>query len=99
PGRLNGYPGADRHRVEGAGYLYHQAAHADHPAVDLSRIQFVDLLGERLHEVAPKGATRPLPLTSCLPASLIIASPSLGSKWSCPPGRRGESQESVTTAS
>src|SRR6202011_195465 len=57
-----------------------QAAPPHHPAIDLGRVEIVDLLGQRLHGRRPiKRATKPSSLTPCLPASLIIASPSLGS--------------------
>ena len=41
--------GADRHRMDGAGDLDHQAAHADHAAIDIDAVDVVDLFGERLH--------------------------------------------------
>ncbi len=70
--------GADRHRMNGAGDLDHQAAHADHAAINIDAVDIADLLGERLHcenLKFPRFWGRPL--TSCLPASLIIASLSL----------------------
>ena len=42
-------PGADRHGVDRARDLDHQAAHADHAAVDLDAVEFGDLFGQRLH--------------------------------------------------
>ena len=79
-GGLDRDPGAHRHGMQRARHLDHQAAHADHPAIDLDRVELVDLLGQRLHGRKPINiATKPSPLTPCLPASLIIASPSLGS--------------------
>ena len=79
-GRLDRHPGAHRHGVNGARHLDHQAPHPHHPAIDLGPVELVNLLGQRLHGRRPiKIATKPSPLTPCLPASLIIASPSLGS--------------------
>src|SRR5262249_57039963 len=65
----------------------HQAAQPDHAAVDLRRIEFVDLLREGLHVgggglILPATKSSPLTLTSRLPGSLIIASPSLGTRVS-----------------
>ena len=41
--------GADRHGVQRPGHLDHQAAHADHPAVNLDSVQFLDLLEQSPH--------------------------------------------------
>ena len=46
---LDQHLGADRHGVDRSRDLDHQAAHADHPAVDLDAVQFSDLFGERFH--------------------------------------------------
>ena len=77
--------GADRHGVDGPGGLDHQAAHRDDAAVDLDAVELVDLVGERFHAAfrSIRARRRLLTislwrLTSCLPASLIIASPSVG---------------------
>ena len=78
---LDRHPSADRHGMDRPGDLHHQAAHADDPAVDFDR---VDLLGRSARRalswpstrLARGMATEVSPLTSCLPASLIITSPS-----------------------
>ena len=41
--------GADRHGVQRARDLDHQAAHADHAAVNLDAVEFLDLLEQSLH--------------------------------------------------
>ena len=41
--------GADRHGVQRTGHLDHQAAHADHAAVNLVSVQFLDLLEQSPH--------------------------------------------------
>ncbi len=41
--------GADAHGVNGTRDLHHQAAHADHPAVDVDAVDIADLFGQRLH--------------------------------------------------
>jgi hypothetical protein len=55
----------------------HQAAHADHPAVYLNTVEFVNLFGQRLHgaiAVCVRLVTSGAPvLTLYLPAPLIIA--------------------------
>ena len=38
--------GADRHRVDRAGDLDHQPAHADHAAIDIDAVDVADLLGQ-----------------------------------------------------
>jgi hypothetical protein len=63
--------------VQRAGNLHHQPAHADDAAIDLDTVEFVNLLGERLHGanglcvrlVTPNAPV----LTLYLPAPLIIA--------------------------
>ena len=94
---------ADRHGVDRPGDLHHQAAHPDHAAVDLDRVELLDLLGQRLHENRLRSTlTRGPSLTACLPASLIIASPSVGPVGRSLPGldgRRAESYESATADS
>ena len=47
--RLNNDARANRHRMQGTGDFDHQAAHADHAAVDLDAVEFVDLLSQCLH--------------------------------------------------
>ena len=71
--------GADRHRVDGTRDLDHQAAHADHPAIDIDAIDVADLFGQSafIAKTLSFDAFQAVPLTSCLPASLIIASLSL----------------------
>jgi hypothetical protein len=70
--------GADRHRVYRTRDLHHQAAHADHAAVDIDAVDVGDLLGKCLHcENLKFPRFMALPLTWCLPASLIITSLSL----------------------
>src|SRR6202030_1213546 len=39
----------DAHGVNGAGDLHHQAAYADHAAIDVDAVDVANLLGERLH--------------------------------------------------
>src|ERR1044071_3418576 len=56
----------------------HQAADPDHPAVNLRTVEFFDVLEQRPHKRWPFGNVSALALTACLPASLIITSPSLG---------------------
>ena len=51
--RLNNDPRADRHRMQRAGDLNHQPAHADHTAVDLDTVELVDLFGQSLHAPLP----------------------------------------------
>ena len=46
---LDRHPGADRHGVDRPGHLNHEAAHADHPAVDLDSVEFRDLFSEGFH--------------------------------------------------
>ena len=77
---------ANRHGMDRAGDLHHQAAHRDHPPVDLGRVELLDLLGQGLHAIPPSGIGLRGPfLTSCLPGSLIIASPSEGLvRQACP---------------
>ena len=43
-------PGADRHGMEGARDLDHEAAHADDPAIDLDPVELADLFGQRFHD-------------------------------------------------
>src|ERR1700743_816223 len=70
--------GADRHRVDGTRDLDHQAADANHPSIDIDAVDVGDLLGQCLHcENLKFRRFEAVPLTSCLPASLIIASLSL----------------------
>src|SRR6202044_2645873 len=38
--------GADRHRMNRAGDLHHQAPHANHAAINIDAIDIADLLGE-----------------------------------------------------
>jgi hypothetical protein len=77
--------GADRHRVNGPGDLDHQSAHPDDTAIYVDAVDVVELLGERLHcenlKFSSFSAGR---LTSCLPASLIIASLSLATESARP---------------
>ncbi len=47
--RLNNDARANRHRMQGTGDFHHQAADADHAAVNLDAVEFVDLLGQCLH--------------------------------------------------
>ena len=42
--RLDDDAGADRHGMQRTGHLDHQAAHADHAAVNLVSVEFLDLL-------------------------------------------------------
>src|SRR6202011_432689 len=71
-------PGADRHRMNGSGDLDHQPAHPDHAAIYIDAVDVADLFRERLHcENLKFPRFRAAPLTSCLPASLIITSLSL----------------------
>ncbi len=42
-------PGTDRHRVDRAGDLDHQAADAHHSAINIDAIDVTDLLGKGLH--------------------------------------------------
>src|SRR5206468_9142082 len=71
-------PRADRHRMDRAGDLHHQPAHTHNTAIYIDAVDIADLLRERLHcenlKFSRFGGVR---LTSCLPASLIIASLSL----------------------
>jgi hypothetical protein len=70
--------GAHRHRVDRAGNFDHQAAHADHAPINIDSVDVGDLFGKRLHcENLKFPRVSALPLTSCLPASLIITSLSL----------------------
>jgi hypothetical protein len=85
---------ADRHRVNRACNFDHQPAHADHAAIDVGTVDVADLLGERLHcESLEFPRFAGLPLTSCLPASLIITSLSLVTE-SARPSERRSSRES-----
>jgi hypothetical protein len=85
---------ADRHRVNRTCDLDHQAAHADHAAIDIDAVDIADLLGQRLHcESLKFPRFAGLPLTSCLPASLIITSLSLMTE-SARPSERRSSRES-----
>jgi hypothetical protein len=76
-GRFDHHPRTDRHGVQWAGDFHHQPAHADNAAVDLDTVEFVNLLGQRLHGangLCVRLVTRNAPvLTLYLPAPLIIA--------------------------
>src|SRR5579872_3884306 len=76
--------------MQGPGDFHHQTAHADHTAIDFDAVEFVNLLGQRLHRgtaFMPQPAVPPFRvLTVYLPAALIIAW-SLGTEGS--PGRAG----------
>src|ERR1019366_7392908 len=86
--------GADRHRVNRPCDLDHQAAHADHAAINVDAVDVADLLGERLHcENLKFPRFVAAPLTWCLPASLIITSLSLVTE-SARPSERRSSRES-----
>src|ERR1700733_11745113 len=89
--------------------LDHQAAHADHAAINLDTVEFIELLGKRLHRQPPvicrsrrrRGRKRmvtspPTFLIACLPGTLIIAVSSKSRGRLTHPGRRGESFESVS---
>jgi hypothetical protein len=81
--------GADRHRVNGACDLDHQAAHADDAAINIDAVDVADLLGECFHcENLKFSRFLAPPLTSCLPASLIITSLSLVTESARPSERR-----------
>ena len=68
----------------------------DHPAINIDAVDIADLLGQGLHcETLKFLRVRRCPLTSCLPASLIIASLSLVAERARPSERRCESRESV----
>ena len=70
--------GADRHRVNRPGDLDHQAADADHAAINVDAVDVGDLFGQGFHcENLKFSRIWSRPLTWCLPASLIIASLSL----------------------
>jgi len=42
-------PRANRHRMNGACDLHHQATHADDAAINLDAVDVADLLGKRFH--------------------------------------------------
>jgi hypothetical protein len=80
--------------------LDHQAAYADHAAIYFDPVEFLDLFGQSLHRLALTGNQIVVSLTACLPASLIIASPSLGLRQrSRSQNGSGESHESVDALS
>jgi hypothetical protein len=54
---LDHHPCTDRHRVDGAGDLDHEAAHADDATVDLDPVELADLLREGFHGVAATAFT------------------------------------------
>src|SRR4029077_17476799 len=78
PAGLHNHARADRHGVDRARDLDQKPAYAHHAAVDLDLVELGDLLGQRLHETSPETTTTGDLLTGHLPASLILASPSLG---------------------
>ena len=82
--------GTDRHRVNGAGDLDHQAAHTHHAAINIDAIDVADLFGQSafIAKTLSFRALAALPLTLCLPASLIIASLSLVTESAQPSERR-----------
>src|ERR1700740_490462 len=92
---------ADRHGVDRSGDLDHQPAHAHHAAIYVYAVDVADLFRQRFHRKSLKFPRILHPgLTSCLPASLIIASLSLVTEE--PRLHRNgnsESQESVRPAS
>src|SRR4051812_29391589 len=69
--------GADRHGMQRPRHLDHQAAHADNPAIGFDAVELLDLLEQSLQNASLSGNPFGPVLTACLPASLIIASPSL----------------------
>src|SRR5262249_16869924 len=56
---LDHHPRPDRHRVNGARDLDHEAAHADDAAIDLDPVEVADLFGQRFHLVARMEPTGP----------------------------------------
>ncbi len=95
--RLDQHARADRHGVDRASDLDHEAAHADHPAIDFDAVELRDLLGQRLHEIRMFMKDSGSALTDLLPASLIIASPSLGLSAHLPGQDGGASRGSRLT--
>ena len=83
---LDHHPGADRHGVQRAGNLDHQAANADHAAIDFDAVELVDLFGQRLHgrprdlKTAIMVTRKAAVLTVYLPGPLIIQLSSLGTR-------------------
>jgi hypothetical protein len=53
--------------VYGPRYLYEEPAHGGDPPIDRGPVEFLDLLGKRLHRMPPVPAE-----TLCLPDPLII---------------------------
>ncbi|MGY3363715.1 hypothetical protein ACVWZL_000840 [Bradyrhizobium sp. GM2.4] len=49
---LDHEPRADRHRMDRTGDLDHQAAHADHTAINIDAVNVADLFGKSLHKRA-----------------------------------------------
>ncbi len=47
---LDHEPRTDRHRVNGSGHFDHQAANADHAAIDVDAVDVADLFGKSLHQ-------------------------------------------------
>jgi hypothetical protein len=93
-------PRADRHRMDGPRDLDHQPAHTHHPAIYIDAVDVADLFRERLHcENLKFRRISPRSLTSCLPASLIIASLSLVTESARLFRTNTESRESVRPVS
>ena len=76
---------ANAHRVNWPGDLDHQTAHTDDASIGIDAIDVADLFRQGLHcETLKFIDAGPVALTSCLPASLIIASLSLVAEHACP---------------